>query len=590
MKSITFIVPPHQQFQSFVNPPANSKALRKADGKEYGSLHSDMPLGPLAMSAYLKKHVPGLETELLDFNVELNALDAFPYDSFDAYFDAHFAATDRYDRTDIFAISCLFSPSYRSLLAIAKSLKQRYPNAIVMAGGNIPSTMYKELYKLDAASIDYLCYGEGELPLLKFLQADTSPEARERFVAESTSWITAAKAADPEFKPAHDFIWDLDEIPVYDYALCIDKYGSNPTFKAYDVTQDTELNFHYLTSRGCPFRCIFCASHKVHGRQMRYYSLERVKEDLLALKAMGAKTIVFQDDHFMGDQKRALDIVRFVGELKYTFFFQNSLALFALKREFLEACRDAGMDQLVLAVESGSDRVLKQVMKKPLNLKIVEQVVRDCRELGIYTNCNIVMGLPGETKADMDDAREFLKSIYANWFGIFIANPLVGSEMFDICVENGFLQENWIGSDYKQAVVSTGDWDADYIKERAYMLNLELNIKDNADFRLGNYPVALQAYERVLRAKDSHAPAYLMAARCLAKLGEAEKAEAYLEKARHHYRTEPFWRARMDELGMDPLAADALVVEAPDPDLTSRITQSRPPVQHFTNVGAGAAH
>lgn len=584
MKSITFIVPPHLQFRDYVDPKENVKAVRKPDGRAYGNLITDMPLGPLAMSAYLKEHVAGLETGLLDFNIELNRRADFPFDSFEAYFDAYFAATADYDRTDIFAISSLFSPSYQSLLAIARSLKRRYPGAIVMAGGNIPSNMYKELYKLDAACLDYICYGEGELPLLKFLEADTSPEARDAYVAASPSWVTAAKAADPTFLPAHDFISDLDEIPIYDYDLAADKYAANPAYLAYGAHQDTDLNFHFLTSRGCPYRCIFCASHKVHGRTMRYYSLERVKEDLRILKAKGAKTVIFQDDHFMGDQKRALEIVKYVGELGFKFIFQNSLALYALKREFLEACRDAGMDQLVLSVESGSDRVLKEVMKKPLNLRIVAQVARDCRELGIYTYCNIVMGLPGETKEDLEDSRRFLKTIYANWFGIFIANPLVGSEMFDICVENDFLQENWIGSDYKQAVVSTGDWDAEYIKNRAYQLNLELNIKENSDYRLGNYPVALQAFERVIRAKESHAVAYLMAARALAKLGRADEAAGYLEKSRHYYRTEPFWQDQMDQLGMDPLSPTALEDDAPALDLTARIAESRPPVTHFTNA------
>jgi radical SAM superfamily enzyme YgiQ (UPF0313 family) len=289
---------------------------------------------------------------------------------------------------------------------------------------------------------------------------------------------------------------------------------------------------------------------------MRYYSIDRVKHDLLYLKEKGTRTVIFQDDHFMGDQKRALEIVRFVGKLGFKFIFQNSLALFALKREFLEVCREAGMDQLVLSVESGSEKVLHKVMKKPLNLKIVEQVVRNCRELDIYTYCNIVIGLPGETKEDIEDSRKFLKTIYANWFGFFVANPLVGSEMFDICMENNFLQKNWIGSDYKQAVVSTNDWDAQYIENKTYQLNLELNIIENSDYRLGNYGIALNAFERVIRAKENHAIAYLMAAKCLDILDQKEKADAYLKKSQYFYATDSFWKGHMDYFALNPFATN----------------------------------
>jgi len=577
MKNITFIIPPHLQFSSYVNPAENVKLVKKKDGNSYGNLITDMPLGPLAISAFLKKHIEGIQTKVLDFNVELNQLDAFAYKSFKDYFADFFENTNEYDDTEIFGISCLFSPSYQSLIEVSQVLKKRFPKAVIMAGGNIPSNMYKELYKMDQ-SIDLMGYGEAELPLLGYLQA----EDKAAFVAESKSWVTYEKSLDPNFKPAHEFIWNLDEIPVYDYDLCGEKYNQNPAYTAYGGHQDKESNFHFLSSRGCPFHCIFCASHKVHGRKMRYYSMDRVKQDLLMLKEKGAKTVLFQDDHFMGDQKRALEIVKYVGELGFKFIFQNSLALYALKREFLEAAKNAGMNQLVLSVESGSERVLREVMKKPLNLKIVEQVVRDCRELGIYTYCNIVLGLPGETKEDIADAREFLKTIHANWFGIFIANPLVGSEMFDICAENNYLHDNWIGSDYKQAVVSTKDWDSEYITNTAYEMNLQLNLVENSDYRLGNYPVALEACERVIRAKDSHAVAYFMAAKCLYKMNQIDKADAYLEKSKHYYDADPIWKAHMDKFLLNPHDMDRSY-DSQNPPAQFPIKESLPPVRHFTN-------
>ena len=71
------------------------------------------------------------------------------------------------------------------------------------------------------------------------------------------------------------------------------------------------------------------------------------------------------------------------------------------------------MNNLVLSVESGSNRVLKEIMHKPLDLSIVKRVIADCRELGIASDISILIGLPGETKQDIEDARTFLKTLYS---------------------------------------------------------------------------------------------------------------------------------------------------------------------------------
>ena len=119
---------------------------------------------------------------------------------------------------------------------------------------------------------------------------------------------------------------------------------------------------------------------------------------------------------------------------------------------------------------------------KPLNLKIVNRVVKDCKELGIYVSVNILIGMPGETKEDIEDARNYLRTVGANWFIILIASPLVGSEMYEICTENDFLlEDNVVGSDYKKAIVQTKDFEAQYIQDKMYLMNIELNFIENSD-------------------------------------------------------------------------------------------------------------
>ncbi|MEW6101533.1 MAG: radical SAM protein, partial [Candidatus Omnitrophota bacterium] len=187
-----------------------------------------------------------------------------------------------------------------------------------------------------------------------------------------------------------------------------------------------------------------------------------------------------------------------------------------------------------------------QIMHKPLNISIVKRVANDCRELGIYTDVNILIGLPGETKRDIEETRAFLKTINANWFRINLATPLVGSEMFDTCIKNNYFKGSYMECNYKKAIVETEDFSAVYIQEMAYVLNLELNFVENSDLRLGNYEIALKGFENAIRAKNDHAIAYYYAAKCYEKKGDLNKAKQYMDVSRSIVSEKTFWRKYAD--------------------------------------------
>jgi len=297
-----------------------------------------------------------------------------------------------------------------------------------------------------------------------------------------------------------------------------------------------------MTSRGCPFLCTFCASHKTHGRKMRYHSVERVEEDLTKLKDnFGAKTVIFQDDHLMGNKERVYQLLSIVKKLKLGSIYQNGLTLFALDRPMLEAFYKAGVRNLVLPVESGSEKVLKLQMKKPLKLEISERVAKDCRELGIYTNSNVMIGMPGENKEDIEDARHNLRKIKTNWYNISCASPLVGSEMYDLAHSNGYITDTTRGSDFHKAVIETEDFSSDYIQKMQYILNLELNFIYNNDIELGNYEIALKGFNNVISVRPDHAFAHYFSSICYKKLGDFKNYEVSKDEFSVHSKA-PFWK------------------------------------------------
>ena len=179
-------------------------------------------------------------------------------------------------------------------------------------------------------------------------------------------------------------------------------------------------------------------------------------------------------------------------------------------------------------------------MRKPLKLRISQRVAQDCRELGIYTNSNVLIGMPGETKADLDEGLANLRTIKTNWYNIACASPIVGSEMYDIASENNYITTETLGSDYRTAVIATEDFSAEYIQWFQYLMNLDLNFVNNNDVELGEYQLALQGFCNVVRLRPDHAFAHFFSAYCYSKLGRTTEASAgisaYLENIDN-----PFW-------------------------------------------------
>jgi hypothetical protein len=90
MQRILFIVPPHLQISDFLEPTYNARIMERESGEKFGAVLTDMPLGPLSMSAYLKQNFNNeeIDVKVLDFNVELNHLKKWTWnrDSFYGYF------------------------------------------------------------------------------------------------------------------------------------------------------------------------------------------------------------------------------------------------------------------------------------------------------------------------------------------------------------------------------------------------------------------------------------------------------------------------------------------------------------------------
>ena len=520
--NVLLVVPPNITFDDFRNPRSNTKSWTHKSGAELGVAITDVPLGAMSLSSFLKENW-SCNVNLIDFNVLLNSSwDHCGDNCFSEWFLDELKGLAR--KPDLIGFSSLFVTGYLNVLELGKICRELFQDSLLVVGGNVATTMSKEIFSDDHGVFDALCHGEGEIPIQQLMEAETPRE----YIAESPSWLTREKLASDSFTPEHSFIQNLDEIPNLDYdVLSLEDYHFSPTIKAYTQISDKENYITYMTSRGCPFLCTFCAAHTVHGRKMRYFSLERIEKELKELVArFSPKTLVLEDDHFLSDRSRALSILEIVRNLGMVCVFPNALALYALDKEMLEALATTGVKQLTLAVESGSKRVLKNLMRKPLRTDITQRVADDCWELGIYTDCNIIIGMPGETETDLTEAREFLKTLRVNWYRINVATPLAGSDMYISAKEKGQIVGDIREAGYKRCVVQTEHFDPESINRTAYEMNLYLNFVHNQDMKEGVFERAAESFENVLRLKSDHAYAKHFLGEALINLGNQTRGKS----------------------------------------------------------------
>ena len=102
----------------------------------------------------------------------------------------------------------------------------------------------------------------------------------------------------------------------------------------------------------------------------------------------------------------------------------------------------AGMDTVQLAIKSGTEHMLRNVIKKPLRLSKVAPVVELLHKNGLFVQGFFVIGIPGEREQDRVETAQFIKDVGLDWGSFSLASPIRGSELYDICVRNKYIPDD----------------------------------------------------------------------------------------------------------------------------------------------------
>lgn len=497
MRNILFIVPPYFNFSTFKSDALDSIPV------------FTIPYGILSMEGYLKKYARNeIKIELIDLNLEAfktigdvhnnNDLEKILYQKVQKKIDQH--------HYDIVGISALFNNAYTFIDRLSSIIKSGKNPPLCIIGGGLGSNLYHEI--LDKfVHVDAVCLAEGEIPMLDLVNADDMQSVLDHH----KSWITRSKL-EQRFKFEPSYIENLDEIPILQYDLIeLDYYNGRSVDKRF-AHNKTKREFSIHTSRGCPYICVYCSNTSIHGKKVRIMSLKRVMEEIdYMIDRYGMNVLLIEDDHFLADTARVIIILNEIAKRKIRIEFPNGISVKGIDEELGAALKNAGVSAVNLAVESGSNYVLKKLIKKPHLDRHIKPAVEILRRNGIRVHAFIVLGLPGELPEHRHETMEMIKDVGFDWIYFFLAVPIVGSRLYDICIANDYL----IDKDFSKHVVSNATIkapgvDPEHIGEEMYRMNLEANFINNWNVQNKNFEIALPYFENMVKKYASHAFGYLI--------------------------------------------------------------------------------
>jgi radical SAM superfamily enzyme YgiQ (UPF0313 family) len=222
-----------------------------------------------------------------------------------------------------------------------------------------------------------------------------------------------------------------------------------PSWHLIDVSKYSEIGVQ--TARGCPFRCRFCFNHLYNGRKWRAKDADHVIEELRILKQRyRVDHVVFYDDNFFSNLKRVKYLCQRIIDEKLDLRWSTTCRADVLARrvdaEFASLMKRSGVHILFVGSESGSQRILTEVIDKQITVDDVLGMARASRDYGLRVHTSFMSGFPGETEAEkrmtyalMDRIKAINPDIYITTICIY--TPYPGNPLFDEIVSRGLFEE-----------------------------------------------------------------------------------------------------------------------------------------------------
>ncbi len=335
------------------------------------------PLGVAFLAAVLEK--AGIEVKVLDLVVT-------PFSE-----DLLVSLLDEF-QPEIVGITSV-TMTFPDAIRVVGEVKKLDPTILTVMGGPHVSfcatetlTQYPEL--------DLVVIGEGE---------ETIVEVAEE-VQQSQNWsrvkgLAFRKGVEICLTPTRELV-DVNTLPF-------------PARHLFPLGRYRALNtaISMTTSRGCPYRCIFCIGRKMVGAKVRYRNPQAVVDELAYLSTLGFPQVNISDDLFTAKKSHCITICDEIIRRNLKVAWTSFARVDTVSLEVLQKMKSAGCTTISFGVESANTEILKTV-KKGITLPKVIQAIKMCVEVGIEPHVSFILGLPGETPETLSETQAFGETLH----------------------------------------------------------------------------------------------------------------------------------------------------------------------------------
>lgn len=314
------------------------------------------------------------------------------------------------------------------VIALAKSVD---PEIVTVLGGAHVSAVPRETLE-ELAALDFGVYGEGERTIEQLCRA-----LAEGLPLEPILGLAYRGGGEVRLNPPRPNEPDLDRfrIPARHLLKDLRRYSPNPL-------RGFSRSVSLISSRGCTFDCSYC-DQSVFSRRWRGHSAGHVIEEIKALKReWGFDFFSFEDDHFLINHVRAIELCRRMIDEKLDIGWTCSARANSFTPELAALMKEAGCKIVFLGLESGSPRILRQI-DKDIDLAAAARGVELIAAAGIRTYGAFMIGTPGETAADARLSIEFALSLPLDAVSCFVYVPYPGTPLRELALRSGFVSDDW---------------------------------------------------------------------------------------------------------------------------------------------------
>ncbi len=349
-------------------------------------------LGLGYIASYARQQRSDLKFELLDTRIATQKEE-------NAFFDSQF------DVIGITASAQTFSEALEHTLKIGA----QHPDTIIVLGGSYVSTLKAEI--LEKHPFHYAIFGEGEEAFVGLIECIEGKRAFQD--VDGLIYRDGNKVVENSRRRV---IPELDSIPFPAYDLFkMDRYGQH----------------RMITSRGCPYQCVFCNSHSIWTNKWRKRTAKNILDEIdLLAKSFDMKSFIFNDDSFNIDLKRVEEVCDALIEKKTGIIWTTSIRVDRITKTVAEKLKEAGCYVVNIGIESANNDVLKRIKKSNTKEKIYEGI-QTLRAAGLEVMGQFMIGNPGDTLETIKESIEFAKNSNLTTAEFYTALPYQDSPLWD---------------------------------------------------------------------------------------------------------------------------------------------------------------